>query len=171
MNEEKAPSVCEEQTFDQVFLQHGERLRNFCYYKCGDLNAAEDLMQEAFLRLWNNCAKVPVNKAKSFLFKVAQNLFLKQVEHQKVVLKFQRRQRQRVEQESPEYLQEEQEFLARLEQAISNLSEKQRVVFLMHRMDGKSYKEIAELLEISVKAVEKRMHNALLQLRQLSPKI
>ena len=36
----------------------------------------------------------------------------------------------------------------------------------MNRIDGKKYKEIAEILEISVKAVEKRIHNALISLRK-----
>ncbi|MEO1588271.1 MAG: sigma-70 family RNA polymerase sigma factor, partial [Bacteroidota bacterium] len=138
----KAPelSVCEEAQFDQVFSLHAEVLRNFCYYKCKDLDQAEDYVQEAFLRLWKNCAKVPFGKAKSFLFKVAQNLFLHQVEHQKVVQKYLRRQAQPISMEHPQFQIEEQELLNRLEEAIANLSEKQRTVFLLHRMDGKSYK-------------------------------
>jgi len=50
--------------------------------------------------------------------------------------------------------------------AIQNLNETQRVAFLMHRIDKKKYAEIAEELNISVKAVEKRIHLALLQLRK-----
>ncbi|MCI4668742.1 MAG: sigma-70 family RNA polymerase sigma factor [Bacteroidia bacterium] len=164
-------SVCKEKVFDNVFELHGESLRNFCYYKCGDREEAEDYAQEAFVRLWENCAKVPFQKARGFLFTVAQNLFYKKVEHQKVVLKFIRRQNKRSDKETPEFLQEEKEFLNRLETAISSLSEKQREVFLLNRMDGKSYKEIAAMLDISVKAVEKRMHNALITLRKLSPQI
>lgn len=171
MQDPKVASVCKEDVFDHVFRLHGESLRNFCYYKCGDLNEAEDYAQEAFVKLWINCARVPFLKARGFLFTVAQNLFLKKVEHQKVVLKFLRRQGKRSEKETPEFLQEEKEFLDRLEKAISSLSEKQREVFLLNRMDGKSYKEIAEMLDISVKAVEKRMHKALLSLRKLSPQI
>ncbi|MEL6626232.1 MAG: sigma-70 family RNA polymerase sigma factor [Bacteroidota bacterium] len=169
----KAPelSVCEEAQFDQVFSLHAEVLRNFCYYKCKDLDQAEDYVQEAFLRLWKNCAKVPFGKAKSFLFKVAQNLFLHQVEHQKVVQKYLRRQAQPISMEHPQFQIEEQELLNRLEEAIANLSEKQRTVFLLHRMDGKSYKEIAEMLDISVKSVEKRMHRALLVLRNCIPQL
>ncbi|MEO0580653.1 MAG: sigma-70 family RNA polymerase sigma factor [Bacteroidota bacterium] len=164
-------SVCEEAQFDQVFTLHAEVLRNFCYYKCKDLDQAEDYVQEAFLRLWKNCAKVPLGKAKSFLFKVAQNLFLHQVEHQKVVQKYLRRQAQPISMEHPQFQIEEQELLNRLEEAIANLSEKQRTVFLLHRMDGKSYKEIAEMLDISVKSVEKRMHRALLVLRNCIPQL
>ncbi|MEM6801970.1 MAG: RNA polymerase sigma factor [Bacteroidota bacterium] len=164
-------SVCKEAVFDQIFQEHAETLRNFCYYKSGNLNEAEDLVQEAYIRLWKNCAKVPYAKAKSFLYKVAQNLFLHQVEHKKVVLKFLRRQHRKQNLESPEFLQEEKEFLKRLEEAISSLSEKQRLVFLLNRINGKSYREIADMLGISVKSVEKRMHRALLSLRKLSPQI
>lgn len=171
MSEAPEPSVCEEAQFDRVFSLNAELLRNFCYYKCKDLDQAEDYVQEAFLRLWKNCTKVPFGKAKSFLFKVAQNLFLHQVEHQRVVQKFLRRQAQPISMEHPQFQIEEQELLIRLEEAIAGLSEKQRVVFLLHRMDGKSYKEIAAMLDISVKSVEKRMHRALLVLRNCIPQL
>ena len=58
------------------------------------------------------------------------------------------------------------EFKVKLQKAIDKLTEGQRTCFLMHRIDGKKYSEIAEILGISVKAVEKRMHLALLELRK-----
>ena len=54
----------------------------------------------------------------------------------------------------------------KLQNAISDLKEGQREVFLLSRIDKKTYKEIAEMLSISVKAVEKRMTLALKQLRE-----
>ncbi len=54
----------------------------------------------------------------------------------------------------------------KLKKAINNLSEGQRIAFLMNRVEGKKYREIAEILEISVKAVEKRMSLALIALRK-----
>ncbi|MNE92117.1 RNA polymerase sigma factor [compost metagenome] len=68
--------------------------------------------------------------------------------------------------ENPEYLLEEKQFQVKLLKAIENLNEKQRIAFLMHRIDGKKYNEIALELNISVKAVEKRIHLALLSLRK-----
>ena len=68
--------------------------------------------------------------------------------------------------ESPDYILEEEQFKLKLQQAIDKLTEGQRTCFLMHRIDGKKYSEIAEALGISVKAVEKRMHLALLELRK-----
>ena len=60
----------------------------------------------------------------------------------------------------------EDEFKDKLEMAISNLSEKQREVFLMNRIDKMTFGEIALEFEISVKAVEKRMGIALRTLKE-----
>ena len=171
MEHEKQESVCQSAVFDRVFLEHAEDLRNFMYYRTRSLEQAEDLTQEAFIRLWKNCAKVSVEKVKSFIFKVANNLFLNQQEHQKVVLKFQQFQVVQNEEQTPEFLLEEKEFLEQLQGAINDLPEGQREVFLLNRIDKKTYREIAEMLEISVKAVEKRMHKALVKLRKLTTKI
>jgi RNA polymerase sigma-70 factor (ECF subfamily) len=61
---------------------------------------------------------------------------------------------------------EEDQFKSKLLLAIEKLNETQRVAFLMHRIDGKKYAQIAEELAISVKAVEKRIHLALVELRK-----
>jgi RNA polymerase sigma-70 factor (ECF subfamily) len=51
--------------------------------------------------------------------------------------------------------------------ALTELSEKQRTVFLMSRMEGLKYHEIAERLDLSVKAVEKRMNITLVYLKKV----
>ena len=168
---EKPESTCEEKTFQKLFMQHLDSLRNFLFYKSGNSGFAEDTAQEAFIRLWKNCAKVPVEKAKSFLFTTANNLFLDDAKHQKVKLKYQQQVSKNPISESPEFLMEEQEFKEQLQKAIDALPEGQREVFLMNRIDKMKYREIAEALGISQKAVEKRMHKALLELRKLTKKI
>jgi len=161
-------SVCEEEVFSSVFSTHAESLINFMYYRTGDYAASEDLMQDAFAKLWKECAKVTLEKSKSFLFTVANNSFLNRVKHQKVVLKFEQRGHSQLSNETPQFLLEEAEFKLQLETAIASLPEGQRVVFLMSRIDKMTYKEIAERLELSVKAIEKRMHKALTTLRKTS---
>jgi RNA polymerase sigma-70 factor (ECF subfamily) len=59
-----------------------------------------------------------------------------------------------------------QETKLKYESTLENLSEKQREVFLMSRMEGLKYQEIAERLQLSVKAVEKRMTGALAAFRK-----
>ena len=163
--------VCKEDVFGSIFLAEAEGLRNFLYYKTGNLPQAEDLVQEAFGKLWENCSKVERAKARSYLFTVANNLFLNQVAHQKVVLRFEKQPHTQASHLTPQFLLEEEEFRKRLEEAIAALPEDQRIVFLMNRMDKKTYREIAELLDLSVKTIEKRMHKALQALRKVSKKV
>lgn len=159
-------SVCETKNFESLYSAHSKTLYNFLFYKCGDKAQAEDLVQEAFVKMWNNCAQVIYEKAKSFLYTVANNLFLNEVAHNKVVLNYKKIPTNQSTNESPDFLMEEKEFMVKLQNAIADLTDGQREVFLLNRIDKKTYREIAEMLEISVKAVEKRMHGALLQLRE-----
>lgn len=159
-------SVCEQKIYESLFHLHSESLYNFIYYKCGDQQHAEDIVQEAYIKLWKNCSKVLFTKAKSYLYTVARNVFLNDVAHQKIVLEHQSQQVKQNNIETPEFLLEEQQFMEKLKEAIASLPEKQREVFLLSRIDKKKYSEISEIVGISVKAVEKRMSQALELLRQ-----
>jgi len=159
-------SVCESEVFEELYSDHSKSLYNFAFYKTGNSAQSEDLVQEAFIKMWNNCVKIIFEKAKSFLFTVVNNQFLNDVAHKKVVLNYRKQGVKESTNENPEFLLEEKEFLNKLQTTISNLKEGQREVFLLNRIDKKTYKEIAEILSISVKAVEKRMHLALKQVRE-----
>tara|TARA_B100000497_G_C7650236_1_gene391147 strand:- start:313 stop:819 length:507 start_codon:yes stop_codon:yes gene_type:complete len=164
-------SICDEKVFKSVFFDNAQSLKEYMYYRCGNQEQAEDYMQDAFSKLWENCAKVSFEKARSFLFKIANNFFLNQVKRKKVDLKFKKRLDQKVETENPEFIYQKKEFHELLERTISSLPEDQRTIFLLNRIEKKKYREIAEMLDISVKTVEKKMHLALLQLRKVHPKV
>lgn len=161
-----ADNVCSESVFNRLYEKWGKPIYHFIFFKCGDEAQSNDLVQEAFIKLWQNCEKVTEGKAKSFLYTVANNMFLNEVAHQKVVLKHAQRQPQKINEQDPEYLMQEEQFHQKLKEAIASLTEAQRTAFLMNRIEGKKYSEIAELLDISVKAVEKRMSQALATLRE-----
>jgi RNA polymerase sigma-70 factor (ECF subfamily) len=154
-------SVCEENNYREVYNQNGKLIRNFIYYKCGDLSHAEDITHEAFIKLWEKCASVIITKAKSFLYTVANRIFIDSLRHKKVALNFISERSSIVDLQDPDYLLRETEFKDILQKAISDLPENQREVFLMNRIDKMTYSEIADALDLSVKAVEKRMHLAL----------
>jgi len=158
-------NVCNETIFNRIYETHGKPVWRFIYYKCGNGAQADDLVQEAFIKLWQNCAKVTQEKAKSFLYTVCNNAFLNEVAHKKVVLKYAKTQPEKTNFQSPEFLMEEDQFHDRLKNSLENLTEAQRTAFLLNRIEGKKYSEIAEMLNISVKAVEKRMSKALATLR------
>ncbi len=167
----KTESVCEASTFTSIFKDYAKSLHNYLYYKTGNYTLSADLTQEAFTKLWQNCASVAVATAKGYVFKTANNLLINEYKHQKVVLKFEQKPHMDRSHESPEFLLEEKELKIELESAIAALPEKQRVVFLMSRIDKKTYNEIAEILDISRQAVEKRMYKALDELRKITKKI
>lgn len=166
MEKELVDHVCEEKIYERIYNTHAEVLNNYFYYKFGNQEMARESVQEAFIKLWENCKKVPFSNAKSYLYTIANNLSLNRFKHQKVVLNYAKNVPQQTEnKQTPDYIMEEKEFKLKLEKAIQGLTEKQRTAFLLHRIDKKSYKEIAEILNISVKAVEKRMQKALESLR------
>lgn len=164
-------TLCEEPVFSRIFREYAQTLHHYLYYKTGNHDLAQDLTQEAFVRLWRRCEGVSLAHAKGYVFKTANNLLLNHHEHQKVVLRFEKESLPHQNPESPEYLMEESELQNQLEAAISALPEKQRVVFLLSRIDRKTYAEIAEMLGISRQAVEKRIYKALDTLRNISQKI
>ena len=154
-------NICEEKRFNELFKLHSKDLYRFLYYKYGSENNPADLMQEAFIKLWDNCHKVLPEKARSFLFTVANNQMLNELAKKKTVLRYQQNKVKVYTIESPEFIMEENEYMDKLQQAIESLSEGQRVAFLLNRIEGKKHKEIADMLGISQKAVEKRIYTAL----------
>ncbi len=159
-------NLCNDKIFNDFYGKHSRDLYNFMYYKSGDSDQAMDLVQEAFVKVFQNCGKIQLEKAKSYLFTTANNLFLNVVKHQKVKLSYAQQQPAEVSTgEDPQFVLREKEYMEELENAIAGLTEAQREVFLLNRIDGKKYREIAEMLNISEKAVEKRMMGALKKLR------
>ena len=158
-------NVCEEQIFNSIFKSNSKTIFNYIYYKFGNEEKAHDAVQEAFVKLWENCAKVTPEKAKSFVYKVANNLSLNMIKAEKVRLNYAKTVNEGSS-ESPEFIMEEKEFKEKLDNALDALPENQRTTFLLNRIDGKKYAEIAEMEGVSVKAIEKRMHLALKSLRE-----
>ncbi len=166
MSDSLKDNICDETLFSSVFNKYSKELHNFLYYKFGERLNPKDKVQEAFIKLWQNCTKVKPIKAKSYLYTIANNLMLNEAAHQKVVLNFQKLPTKSHTNESPEFLLEEKQYMEKLQKALSNLTDAQRTAFMMNRIEGKKHKEIAELLGISTKAVEKRIYGALNKLRE-----
>ena len=158
-------NVCEEEVYNSIFKSNSKTVFNYIYYKFGNEEKAYDAVQEAFIKLWENCAKVTPQKAKSYVYTVANNLYLNVLKAEKVRLKYADK-TEKVTNEDPEFILEQQEFKEKLDRALASLPENQRTVFLLSRIDGKKYAEIAEMEGVSVKAIEKRMHWALKSLRE-----
>lgn len=127
---------------------------------------AEDIAQDTFVKLWENRAKIDRKTIKAFLYTIAGNLAINQLKRQQLRYKFINNSKVRHEGDSPEYLLQMEEFEKKLQAVLALIPDGSREVFLMNRIEDLKYREIAERLGISVKAVEKRMSKALQILRE-----
>ena len=153
--------------FKSLFDDHFDSLRNYLYYRSGDKDLATDIAQECFLKLWE---KQPVGDSISvrrLLYKMGHDFFISHYRHSKIEKEFAFKQKYSIETScSPEeelnYLELEKKY----GEALSQMPENYRVVFLMRRTDELKNREIADRLGLSVKAVEKRMNKALRFLKE-----
>lgn len=131
-----------------------------------DMATAEDLAQEVFIRIWNRREHLDDVYFKAYLHRAAVNIALDHIDQQK---------RRGGTHQDIEVLQEAlpapatgtylKETKARVQDAIGQLPEKCREIFILSRYEEMSYKEIAQTLQISVKTVENQMITALKKLR------
>lgn len=152
--------------FKDLFDNHFDSVRNYIYYRSGDAEAATDIAQETFFRIWEKHSSSDHDNITGLLFKIARDQFISQYRKEKVISKFRLNTKPDSTGRSPEEQMMFEELKDRYEIALADLPEKQRVVFLMSRMEQLKYNEIADKLGLSVKAVEKRMNLALSFFRQ-----
>lgn len=160
MTKEETENICAEAIFEQVYNEHSKSLHDFLYYKYGGKYDPDDKVQEAFIKLWDNCKSVVLSKARSFLFTVANNLMLNAAKHEKVVLKYRTQPVKSSTEENPESILRSREYYGQYQAALSKLSEEQRVAFLLNKVEGKKHQEIADMLGVTRKVVEYRIYSA-----------
>jgi len=147
--------------FKSLYIELLPSITIFIYSKCLQQQLAEDIAQESFLRLWSKRDEVIPEKAKSFLFTVSNNLFLDHVRHHKVIQKYVSLFSVQQSDNDPHYNLVMKEFKEKLDTTIQAMPERNRQVFLMNRIEKMTYKEIASHLDLTTKAIEKRMQKAL----------
>ncbi len=151
--------------FRSIFDQHYESIRSFAYYKTGDVDLADDIVQEVFIKLWTNRQNVKDETVKALLYTIATNTIKNHYKHQKVVYNFQKQEASNETSDEADSQLRQDELNKKLQDALAAVPEKAREVFLMNRIEGLTYADIAERLGLSVKAIEKRMSEALSVLR------
>ncbi len=164
----------DEKAFETVFKSDYNKIVGFCNQFVNDYDRAKNQAQEAFINLWLNREKIGTfNGIRSFLYTYAKSACLNYIRHEKVVSKYNDKQLQQKENllnlevlesfdfNSLEFLELEELIL----RSIDELPEKCRQVFVMSRFDGKTNREIAEELGVSVKSVEANMTRALKTLK------
>lgn len=149
------------ETFKSLFDEHFDSVRNYIYYRCGDAELATDVAQETFMKVWEKQLDVIPGKSVGLFYKIAHDLFISRYRRSALDTKFKNSLSLDHDNNTPEDVIAYNELQHKYEKALADMSEKQRVVFLMSRTEGLKYQEIADRLQLSIKAVEKRMSKAL----------
>lgn len=152
--------------FKYIFDTHFNGVRNYLYYRAGDKDLATDVAQETFMKIWEKNTEFVNGNIKPLLYKIAGDLLISNLRKRKVAMNYNAAVTTEDFSENPHELMHYKELVKNYEHALESLPEKQRTVFLMSRMDGLKYYEIADNIGVSVKAIEKRMKNALEYLRK-----
>jgi RNA polymerase sigma-70 factor (ECF subfamily) len=152
--------------FKLLFNTYFEDVRRYVLYRSGDEDIATDIAQDAFMRIWEKQMEIDPKRVKGLLFKIACDLFISQYRKKQVAANFLSTFQPNNKSLTPEDEINFQELKNAYDAALKTMPEKQRTVFLMNRIDELKYKEIADQLGLSVKAIEKRMTQALEHLKK-----
>ncbi|MBI9068740.1 MAG: RNA polymerase sigma-70 factor [Salinivirgaceae bacterium] len=158
-----------EAQFELLFRKYFTVLSNVAYSVVKDRDEARDITQQVFIKFWDKRDDVNIqDNIKSYLHRAVINTSLNFIEKNKKIQLEEDIQTVFKEElytsNKPEF--EEGEVQNAIEKAIKNLPEKCQLVFSLSRYEGMTNKEIAEYLEVSLKAVEKHISRALRELRE-----
>ena len=133
--------------------------------KCQE--TAQDLVQESYIVLTRTAADTGIDHPRGFLYRTASNLALDHLRHNKIV---ERHQQAAQLADEPEHASAESEtadeqWRTLLYQTIDELPPQFRDSFILHKIRGMGYREIAQLLNISESAVEKHIIKGLMHCR------
>jgi RNA polymerase sigma-70 factor (ECF subfamily) len=152
-------------SYNQLFVRYYSRLCAFVFQIVKNESAAEDVVQEFFIRLWTNRQKLEIRENISgYLYRSVKNSALNYLRAETARKKsiqnipFQ-------EWQADETIIEHVEFSAALYECIGQLPERSREVFKMSRFDGMKQQEIAELLGTSVKTIKNQIWKSLQYLK------
>jgi len=148
-------------SYNQLFMRYYSRLCALVFGITQSSSASEDVVQELFIRLWVNRAKLEINESISgYLYRSSKNAALNYLRAEKSRLKS--IQNMPVQEwQSDESLIEQIEFGAALNQCIGQLPERSRDVFMKSRFDGLKQQEISDQLGISVKTIKNQIWKSL----------
>ena len=151
--------------FKMIYDAHFDNLRRYLIYRSGDQQLSEDITQNVFMKVWSKKIEVNTGNIKSLLFKMGTDEFISHIRRNKVERDYSNSLELSLIQQ-PDTNDNLSERKDHFQKALNQLPEKQKTALLMNKMQGLTYKEIAESLNLSQKAIEKRISTALNTLKQ-----
>ncbi|HKK45697.1 MAG TPA: RNA polymerase sigma-70 factor [Balneolaceae bacterium] len=155
--------------FEKLFLRLYEPLCNFAWRYVKSSHISEELVQDAFLAVWESRESLDKEKnIKTYLFQTVRNKALNHLKHQEVAEEHNKHIEwlNSVSISQIHDFEEDSEFIKAAQEAIEDLPERACLIYKLNRKEGLTYKEIAEILDISPRTVESQMSRALKKLKQ-----
>jgi len=163
-------------TFEWIFKTY---YRALCFYAegiVGEIEAAEEIVSDFFLKLWENREIICITTSlQAYLYKGVYNNCLKYLEHLKVLRKYREHAQYMLDNSDlfqsqtgndPLSMLISQETVTEIERAINALPAQCKEVFTLARLEGLSYQEIADKLDISINTVRTQITRAMSKLRE-----
>ena len=151
------------EAFKGLFKTYYAPLIRFCWYRVHSMETSRDLVQETFFRVWIKRTSLnPQKSVKAYLYKTLTNLIINHLKlSSSKTTSF-----ESIHHEDGINNEHIIELKLDLENALNKLPEKLKKVYMLSRLEGYKYTEIAKICDISIKAVEKRMSSAFTLLRK-----
>lgn len=151
--------------FRDIFDLYARRLVFYAYRIVKEKEAAENIIQDVFINLWERREKLPSDlKLEPYLYRAVKN---RCINHIKSSALFEKNDNPDLfKSESPNNIAEFNEIKESYNKAVNKLPSACKTIFLMNRIDGFTYKEISLKLNISQKTVETQMSRALKFIRK-----
>ena len=154
-------------SFRQLFDCHFEPLCRFLAYYTSNRVTIEEVVQEVFIKLWEDRNVSQIESVKTYLYTSARNRMLNHIRDEKRRHSLMEQWVQHeMEKDRGEECFDIDEFSQRVQNAIDSLPDQCRKIFNLSKKRGLTYKQIAKQLEISVKTVETQMSIALRKIRE-----
>jgi RNA polymerase sigma-70 factor (family 1) len=154
--------------FDILYKKYSKRLYKFGFSILKSREEAENLIQDVFLNLWENRLKVEKNSSiKSYVFAITYNSAISIIRKKAKESQFIEylKSLQEINEEPVNIELEYNELTNKIDEIIKALPQRQKEVYLLHKVEGLKYNEIAERLNISLNTVENHMSRALKTIR------
>jgi RNA polymerase sigma-70 factor (ECF subfamily) len=155
-------------SFEILFQKYYVRFYNFVYNLTKDSQAAEDIVQNVFMKIWINRRNLrPEQSIHNYIYVLSKHEVFNHIRDRKAYVQVEKL----MMNDHPNDVSSDQifnlkELDERIRKAIASMPEQRRKVFLLSRYRGMSHKTIADLLGLSVKTVDRHINMALNDLKE-----
>ncbi|MCT1434044.1 RNA polymerase sigma factor SigE [Dietzia maris] len=155
-------------SWSELVAQHGDRVYRLAYRLCGNAHDAEDITQEAFIRVFRSLDRYKPGTFEGWMHRIVTNLFLDSARRRgRIRFEALPEDAERVpgRERSPEQVISEETFDPVLQTALANLSPEFRAAVVLSDIEDLSYEEVGRILGVKMGTVRSRIHRGRAALR------